>query len=469
VLRTLLQILQIVVLARVLTPQDFGLMAVAGASAAVAALFADFGLGSALMHFARPDRRTLSTIYWLNLAASCGLALTFVLLSWPLSQAFAQPALQPVLFWLSLIFPIGALGQPFRVMAEKDLQFSRLAQHEIAAAVLGFLVALLLAVSGQGVFAFVAAMLATAAANTLLAWLRLSGGLRPTWQFSLPPARPFLGFGLHRLGDQLWNTLNLQADIFIAGLHAAPTATAYYAVPREQCLRISGTIINPVVTRIGLPVMTRLQHDPTALRSVYLQTLRMTASLNFPVYAVLALFPEQIVSWLLGVQWLDSAYFLRLFALWGLIRSTGNPSGSLMYAVGMARRANLWNLTQLLITVPVLWVAARNGGLPALAWMMGALQAVVFVLLWRFAILPACGATLRQYVAQLMPPLLVTTLASVTALLITSALPVAWHLPFGILTFALVYLLLSWPLNRTWLHAMGELVAPGRWWWRPTG
>ena len=448
------------VLARLLMPQDFGLMAMAGVVAAIAALFADLGLGSALMHFPRPDRSTFSTIYWMNLGMSCCLALVFALLAWPVAHAYGQPDLLPVLWWLSLTFPLGALGQPFRVIAEKELQFPQLARQEIAAVLIGFLSALVVAVSGGGVFALVAATLATAAAGSVLAWLGLSAGMRPEPEFSFAGARPFLGFGLHRVVGNLWNTLSMQADVFIAALYASPAATAFYTMPREQCLRVSNTVVNPVVTRVGLPVMSRLQHEPAALRAVYLQTLRMTASMNFPIYALLALFPEQIVALLLGAQWLESAFYLRLFALWGLIRSTGNPSGSLIYAVGQVRRAHLWNLTLLVATVPLLWIAARSGGLPTLAWVMCGLQIIVHVLTWRFLVLPACGAGFSEYNAQLARPFGATLFAAGLTLLATQPLPAPWELPVGVVLFGAAYLALSWRLNRTWLKAMIELADP---------
>src|SRR5690606_29655011 len=141
-----------------------------------------------------------------------------------------------------------------------------------------------------------------------------------------------------------------------------------------------------VITRVGLPVMTRLQHDPLALRSIYIKTLGLTASFNFPVYALVALFPDQITSLLLGDKWEDAAFYLRMFALWGLIRSTGNPSGSLLYAVGMATRAHIWNLTLFVVTVPLLWTAAKSGGLSLLAWTMLLWQAVIYVAAWRLLI-----------------------------------------------------------------------------------
>lgn len=460
VLRALIQFLQIIVLARLLAPADFGLMAMAGAAAAVASMLTDLGVSSALMHFPRPDRPTLSTIYWLNLSVACLLAILFALCAWPIALVYGHAELLPILLCMSLSFPIGAAGHLFRVLAEKDLRFRLLALQEITAALLGFMLAIVLALQGVGVYALVGAMLLSAATSSALAWLHLSDGNRPTMAFSFSRAKPFLTFGLHRVGDGLWNTLRMQADIFIAGIHASPAALALYATPRDQCLRIANTLVNPVVTRVGLPVMARLQTDSNALREVYLITLRMTASLNAPIYMLIALFPESIVSLLLGNQWDAAAPYFRLFAIWGLIRSTGNPSGSLIYAVGMARRAHLWNLLLLIGTVPILWLAAQQGGILTLAWTMLVLQAAIFVLAWRYLIRPACGANFTEYIASILPPLLAGLLSASTALAVSHSLPQAWQLVAGAGVMAASYVLVSWWLNRTWLTAMAELVSP---------
>lgn len=460
IFRAGMQLLQMAVLARLLVPADFGLMAMAGVAAAVAALFADLGLSSALMHFPRPDRATLSTLFWLNLAFSLLLALLFSAAGWPLAFAYSQPDLVPVLVWLSASFPLAALGQQFRVLAEKDLRFGVLAQNEIAATVAGTTVAVAAALAGFGVFSLVAALLASAAINSLLAWWRLSTGQRPQATFRPALARPFVAFGLHRVGDGFWNTVRMQADVFIAGLFAAPAAVAVYAVPRDLALKIANTVINPVITRVGLPVMTRLQDDPAALQSVYLKTLRLTASFNFPLYALLALFSEQIVSLLLGDQWEAAAFYLRLFALWGLIRSTGNPSGSVLYAVGMARRAHAWNLLLFFSTAPLLWLAAKLGGLPTLAWTMLGWQAAVYVLAWRFLIQPACGVDFSAYNTSILPPFIATVLAAALTILGEFSLPSLVVLPVGVIIFGAGYFTFSWWLNRDWIVIAAELVPP---------
>lgn len=460
VFRAVLQLIQTAVLARLLAPADFGLMAMAGVVVAVATLFSDLGLSSALMHFAHPSRETLSTLYWLNLALACGLALLFAGMAWPLASVYEQPVLLSVLVWMSLSFPLSALGQPFRVLAEKRMHFKTLSQNESAAAVTGFTAGLAIAIADGGVYALVAASLSFTATNSVLAWVRLSSDVRPQAIFRYETAKPFLSFGLHRVGDSFWNTLRMQTDIFIAGVIASPAAVAAYAIPRDQCLKFANTIINPVITRVGLPVMTRLQDNPQALRAVYLKTLRMTASFNFPVYALVALFPEQIVSLLLGPQWNDAAFYLRLFALWGLIRSTGNPSGSLLYAVGMARRAHLWNLFLMLATAPLLWIAATLGGLPTLAWAMLVWQAAILFLAWRFLILPACGATFMLYLSHMASPLAAAMIASLFALATAAVLPEKLGLPFGTCSFFVSYLIFSWLLNRECFDAMRELLSP---------
>ena len=460
VARAALQMCQMAVLARLLEPADFGLMAIAGGALALASLLADLGLGSALMHFAKPDQATLSTIYWLNLLSGCVLAAFFAIVAWPVSAAYGLPDLLPVLVVLAAIFPLTSLGLPFRVLAEKDLRFRPLAQNEVVAALMGFGGGLLLAVKGGGVYALVLSSLLTAFVSSILAWIRLSGGVRPGLALRPGLAKPFIGFGLHRIGDGFWNTLRLHSDVLVAGLVAAPSAVALYSVPRELCMRVAGNVINPVVTRVSLPLMPRLQPDPENLRTVYLHTCRVVASFNFPIYALLAVFAEDAIRLLLGPQWQQASFYLRLFAVWGLIRSTGNPAGSVLYAVGMAKRAHIWNMILFFAVVPALWIAARAWGLPGLAWVMVVSQAVLYGLAWRFLIRPACGATFAQYNGAVMRPLAASSGASLVTIAVLAWLPAPFRLMIGGLVFSMSYLGLSWAWNREWLKLILELVRP---------
>lgn len=460
--RAAVQFTQTAVLARLLAPSDFGLLAMSGTVVAVASLFADFGLSSALIHFPLPSKAIRSALYLLNIGVALLLALAMAAIAGPVAALYNQPFLTPVVMTLGLAFPLYAAGQQFRALAEKRLDFAALAKIDVTASVAGFGVAVTSALAGAGVYALVAGVLANAAVSSLLSTFLLGSGELQFRKMDFNGIGPFLGYGGHRVGEQVWNNLLQQADVFIASLSAGPGAVALYATPRNQCLSLANTIVNPVVTRVGLPIMARLQGSPDGLRNVYLKTMRFTASINFPLYGMLALFPSEVVTLFLGSQWIGAAPFLRIFALWGLIRSTGNPSGSLLYAVGMVRRAHAWNFFLLLATLPTLWFAERRWGLMGLAWTMLALQAGAFVAAWRFLIRPACGAGFIEYVNSLLPALLSASIAVGVGYAISAAISGSGHLETIACSAAAcgTYLVASYALNRTWFNAMGELLRP---------
>lgn len=457
--RIALQILQTVILARLLTPADFGLMAVTAALLAVIGLFADLGLNRAIIHYEQISDDALSSLYWLNIGMSAGLTLIFAAIAPLLGTLYRQPALTAVLFTASPVFLLSAIGQQFCVLAEKELRFATLASNEIIASVVGFAVAVSIALRGGGVYALIGAVLATAATVSLLAWWRLSDGHRPHLHVRLAEARPFLRYGAYLMGESFGSTMVRQVDVFVGGLVASPAALGVYSVPRDLSLRVA-MIVNPIITRVSFPVMARLQGDMTALKSVYLQTLRMTASANFPVYIALALFANEIVALLYGPHWHDSVEYLRIFAVWGLLRSVGNPVGSLLYAVGRARLAFWWTIIVLVAIVPLLWLGAQFGGLQGLAWTMVGLQMLIFVPSWRYLVRPCCGANFAEFIAIVLLPLALALASGMVAYGavwlgdITGIL----RLIVGGCVGGLAYISLSLIFNRPWTNAMYELI-----------
>lgn len=459
-LRLALQFAQTMILARLLSPADFGLMALVAAPIATLAVLADGGMSRALIHFPTLPRAQMSSLYWANLGLSVVFASAFVLAAFAFDSVAADARLGGIVLLAALYFPISALGQQFRVLEEKEMQFSVLARIEVAASLAGFIVAVGLAFAGAGVFALVLGFLATAAANSLMAFRWLAEDRRPIARFDWRDITPMLRFGGFQTAERLAATLQLQADIFLAGALFGPAAIGVYAVPRDLGLRISNSVINPVVTRIGFPLMARLQHDMAALKNVYLQSLRMTTSMNFPIYAAIGLFAEPVTLFVFGAGWIDAAPYLRMFALWGLIRSVGSPVGSLLHAAGLVRRSAIWNIALLAFVPLLLWAGAAREGLPGLGWAMVATQILIFIPSWRFLVRPACGATLREFLAALLPAALATVIACVAAWLASNLadLGLKGDTIVGLAAGAAAYLLASAAINRPWLIAVAELV-----------
>jgi O-antigen/teichoic acid export membrane protein len=456
--RMALQIVQTIILARLLLPADFGLMAIAGALLAVVSLFADLGLSRAIIHYENVSDDVLSSLYWLNVSMGLGLTLLFAALAPSLALLYHQPALSAALIVVSPVFVLSSVGLQFCVLAEKDLRFATLARNEIFSSFVGFAAAVVIALRGGGVYSLICGSLVTVSTGSLLAWWRLSDRYRPRLRLRVAETLPLLRYGAYLVAENVANTVLRQADVFIGGAIASPAALGMYSMPRDLSLRLA-TVVNPILMRVGFPVMSRLQGDVAALKSVYLQTLRMTASVNFPAYVALGFFAPEIVALLYGARWHEAGYYLRIFAAWGLVRSVGSPVGNLLYAVGRARRAFWWNLILLMIFPPLLWFGERSNGLSGLAWTMLGLQFLIFVPSWRYLVLPACGARIGEFMAAVLTPLLLAAIAGMAAYLVASNVHQDFlRLLTGCSVGCLLYVALSLRFNKSWVSAMRTLM-----------
>lgn len=458
VLATGLQVLQTVALARILMPADFGLMAVAGAVIGVLALVVDLGFSQAVIHFDEMPVEHRASLYWLNMGLAVVLMALLMLAAPLLGMAYHSAPLTELLRWVALVFPLTATGQQLRALAERELRFDVLAINNVVAAAVALVCAVVAALLGAGVYALVVGALTSAALNSALAWARLPAAYRPTRHFRLGDAKPYLGFGGYLVGESLLNVLHRNADVFVGGLVVGPGPIGLYSVPRDLSLR-GAMIVNSVVTKVGFPVMSRVKHEPERLKAIYLQTLHMTASVNFPLYVALGMFASEVVNLLYGTQWHEAATYLRILAAWGLIRSVGNPVGSLIYATGRPKRAFWWSVALLVTVPPLLWLATWLGHLTGLSIAMLALQGLIVVPAWRFLVRPCCGARFGEYMSQFGTPLFCALVAGAIAWLAAHDLPHGTlRLAVGCIVGGVIYLGFSWFLNRRWVNAMLELM-----------
>lgn len=455
-----LQFFQLAILARLLAPADFGLMAVVVALTAFLQIFADFGVSFAIIHHQTISQAQLSSLYWLNVGSGIVLAVVIVLVSPWVAAYYLQPELEPLLALSAVTLVIGAVGQQIRVVAEKNMRFDMLAKVEVAGAITGILFAVGMALAGGGVYALVGGAMANVATLTVLFWLFLADGWRPMPVFRIREIRPFLKFGAYMIGDNLLNTVNSQVDVLLGAKIVGAQSIGAYSVTKEFCLGVSRAF-NPIITRVGTPVMAKAQSDGELMKTVYLQTMRMTASVNFPVYIAICVFAPEVVNIVFGRKWSDAVPLMRVFAAWALLRSTYNPVGSLLMAKGRSDLSFKWNLALLFVIPPVVWLGS-SWGQSGLALASLFLLVAAFVPNWYFLVRPLCGASFAEYGRQFLSPLF----ASVSAAAV--AFGAAWsfsgditRLSVGALVGGLVYVGMSSRINREWFVPMLALVRPG--------
>lgn len=461
VMRTIVQLAQVAVLARLLAPEDYGLMAMVAVVLGFATVFTDLGLNSAYVQRQEVTPQERSSLFWLNLAMGVGLTLLVLLCSPLIAVFFGDARLTPLLMLASSNFVIIALGQQVKITAEKALDFRPVVLIEIGATLVAFVTAVIAAYAGWGVYALILGAIINAAGVTVLAWLFLSRGWRPMWCFQWVDVRSFLGFGGALVANNIVNQINRSIDLLLGGRMLAANALGLYSLPRQVVFQIQG-MVNPIITRVGFPLIAQVQADIPKVRSIYLKTMNMTAATNAPLYVGIAFFAPEVVSIMLGDKWLAATDLLRLLAIWGFLRSTGNPVGSLLLGMGRADLALKWNLAILCMVPPVLWMGSHYGTL-GLAWSMLGFAVMMFIPAWYVLVRPICHAGLLEYSMASLRPLLIAVMAIAPAYFITLPLTnVYLHMSIGVLIAAPLYLGLSFLLNREWLLAMMHLASPGR-------
>ena len=454
--KSLLTIASLSVLARILVPEDYGLMAIVTVILGFAGLFGDLGINAAVVQRQDVTDVQRTSLFWLNVLVSIVLALIVVGLSPIFAELYGEPRLAALISISASVFIFRALGQQVKMAAEKELKFRAVVTLELTAALIGFFVAVFAALAGWGVLALVLSGVTAAAFSTLFFWLFVSAGWRPALHLRFSDVKSFLAFGGALTADAIVTYINRTADVFLGGKLLDAAALGTYSVPRTLALQL-GTMINAVITRVGFPLIAKVQDDVDRVRSIYLQTLRMTAATNAPLYIGVAFFAHDLVHVVLGPGWERSGSLLQILALWGGIRSTGSPVGSLSIGMGRADLSLKLNLGLLLITLPVVWLGATFGP-EGIALALLIIQIGLFVPIWLLLVRPLCQAGLFEYLRAALSPFLFSLVAIAPGFFIASQFDGALlRLLVGAAISGLLYLLVSYCVNRAWLSAMLEL------------
>jgi O-antigen/teichoic acid export membrane protein len=456
VMRVVLQIVQLAILARLLSPDDYGLMAMVGVVLSFGGLFADMGVNAAYVQRQEISLEQRSSLFWFNILASTILTLLIVACCPLLADALGDARLTPLIALSASTFVLNALGQQVRMSAEKALDFRPVAMLEICAAILGLATAVLAALQGWGVYALVAGGIATPLAAMALSWMLVARGWRPMWRLRLDDLRPFLGFGGAAVANNIVNQVSLTMDVILGGRMFSAAQLGLYSVPRNLTLQLQ-FMVNPIITRVGFPLIAQVQSDVARVRNIYLQTMNMTASTNAPLYLGIAVFAPEIVAVVLGAGWEGAAELLRVLALWGGIRSTGNPVGSLLFGMGRAGLALKWNLAQALIVLPVIWLGSLDGPLGMARALLG-IQLLFFIPAWHVLVRPLCQASLLEYSIAALRPFVLAGFAVAPAFFCAQYCDGAMiRLIVGVAIAVPLYLMISFRCNRDWFGSMMTL------------
>lgn len=401
---TAIQFVSTAVLARLLSPSDFGLVGMITVVIGFAQAFADMGVSNSIIHRQDTTREQLSSLYWLNIIASIVIFL-IVLASTPLVVVFyREPRLSNLLYLTALNFLIIPFGQQFQILLQKELKFNGLAKIDIATATVYPVVAIGSALIGYGVYSIIYGQLtATIVRVTLLCGI----GWRhwcPSIHFAMRDLRGYMSFGLYQMGERTINYLNSNLDYLLIGSMLGAKELGYYTLAYNLIIKPSSTI-NPMITKVAFPVFSRIQNETEKLRKGYLKVLQLLSIINFPMMVGLAAVAPVAVPVIFGEQWLPSIILVQILTIVGLLRSTGNPVGALQLAKGRADLGFKWNLGLTVTQIPGIYLGAKLGGAVGVAIAFSILMALYSIFNYLILIRTLIGPCLRAYIQSMWPAL----------------------------------------------------------------
>ncbi len=319
------------ILARLLDPKSFGLVALALVFVGLVDVLADQGLVAALIQRKHVTPIHLQTGFWMLVVVGLGLMLALIALAVPLAAALHEDALAPVLVALAVVIPIGSLSSVQRALLSRDLAFRSLALRTLVAIGVGSVVGISAALLGYGVWSLVAQRVSEELVATVVLWRVVPW--RPAFEFSIHEARELFGFGKHVVGFRLMNYANSNVDNFLVGAVLGPVALGFYALG-YRILRLVIQLTSNLIDGVAFPVYARLQDDPDRFRRAYYKSGAYAALLAFPGFTAILVLAPELVPVLFGPQWGKSVPVMQVLALVGIVRSVNYLNSSTLTGLG---------------------------------------------------------------------------------------------------------------------------------------
>lgn len=311
-LRVLLQAGAVIVLARLLPPSAFGVLAMVAALGVLLDLAKDLGLSAATIQKDDLAEAQISALFWINAGAGCVLALALFLGAPVLADFYGEPMVSPVSRCLALAFVISGLTVQHWALLRRQMRFGAIAVMEVAADLAGFAIAIALAYAGAGLWALVAQRLVTPVVLMVGSWVACR------WRPG-PPARAsglggLLRFGMQVTGAGLATALTRSVDQVLIGWLWGPTMLGLYE-RTTRLLLLPINSINAPVYAVGMPALSRLAAREEAYRLACRQILQKLALLTMPPFAVVCVSADWVVQILFGPAWTEAVPLVRWFAI----------------------------------------------------------------------------------------------------------------------------------------------------------
>lgn len=430
-----------IILARILTPDDYGCIGMLSIFMLIAGTFVDGGFGSALIQKKRPTQEDYSTIFHWNLAISLILYFILFFCAPAISRFYRTPLLCPVLRIQGLVLIINALSAVQISQLNKQFKFKKIAVVTIVTSILSLCITIYMAYKGFGVWALVAQNLVTAFIPCLIYWF--SNGWFPSFVFSKQSFKELFSFGFYIFMSNLLNTICNNVQGLLIGHLYNPSTMGYYS-KAHSTEKLASTTISNTVTQVSYPLYAELQDNKNNLIAVIKKLTTSLAFLIFPMIFFLILVAKPVFVLLYSDKWLQSVPYFQILCIAGLATCMQSVNAQAIAAIGKSKVMFQWTIIKQTVGLTMI-----VGGL----YLLGIKGMLVGMVIRSWFVYIVNASLVSKYIGyrnwrqfgDLLPILLLSSVSFFAAYLLTYLLDLNMYTEavFGGLVFFGVYLGLS--------------------------
>ena len=436
----LIQFISGIILARLLTPYDYGCIGMLAIFMSLAESFIDGGFGSALIQKKRPTQEDYSTIFFWNLGMASFLYLLLFISAPYIAHFYKIPLLCPVLRVQGIILFIYAFNIVQRNQLQKKMNFKILSIVTITTSLISLSVTIYMAYRGGGVWSLVAQHMLTAAIPAIVFWFYIKW--RPMWIFSKKSFKELFGFGFYMFLTNLLNQFCNQIQGLLIGKLYSPATLGYYS-KAQSTEKLSSTSVSQIMTQVTYPLYAEVQDDKVRLANM-IRKITMTLSyITFPLMFVLLLCAKPLFVLLYSDRWLGSVPYFQILCIAGLAFSLQSVNHQSIAAIGKSRTMFAWTFVKRLIGLMFVLTGLYLYGMKGL--MVGIVLNTWFSYFVNiYLVSKHIGYKWWKQLLDIMPQIVVSCFIAIFTFYLTSVLKMSLYSE-GIVRFSLfVFSYMSW-------------------------
>lgn len=427
-----------IILARLLTPDDYGCIGMLMIFLALASTFIDGGLGSALIQKKEPTEEDYSTIFYWNLIISIILYI-FLYISAPLvAQFYGIPLLSSILKVQGIVLITNSLSIIQLNRLKKQLEFKKIATISIVSAVLSVVIAIILAYRGWGVWSLVIQQLFVSFFNTVLLWVY--GQWVPLFIFSKKSFKELFNFGSFILLSNLVNTFCNNIQGLLIGKFFAPATMGLYSQARKL-EEIASTSFSSVVDQVSYPVLAKVQNDRILFVSMLKKLIISLAYISFPMMIVLILIAEPLITLLYSDKWIECVPYFRILCVAGVAICLQGVNYYGVAAIGKSNELFIWTLVKRFLGIIFIILGFWIYDIIGLLWGM-VLSSFMIYIINAYLVEKHIGYRLVSQLKDLLP-IIVTSVVAGFLSWWGNYIPMYWFLQMILIIISYIFIYLS--------------------------